>query len=467
VTTLRFGSATDVGLVRANNQDRFLVAEPLFAVADGMGGHAAGEVASATAVHALEAAFTEHTPAGLAEAARAANRAVWDQAQTDSELRGMGTTLVALALVGEPGSEELAVANIGDSRLYLLRLGELVQVTTDHSLVGELVAEGSITEAEAEIHPRRHVLTRALGVDPDVGVDLLTVDLHQGDRFLLCSDGLSREVTDDQAASVLRRLADPEEAAKELVSQAKDHGGNDNVTVVVVDVVDDGGKAVVASAAVVADHGVKVPEGWAKEIDEPTTALRIGSMAQERRPGWWARRQARRRAAPTTRLITPRVVGFFALLVVLVAIAAGGVAYYARDSYFVGLQGPKLVIFQGRPGGVLWFKPTVAERPNVTTKGILAVHLSDLRAGKVESSLSAAQLYVANIHKEYLAAKTANTAPKPPPTTTTTSTSTTTTPPTSVIGGSVPPTIATIPTTIPTVTAPPTTVPLTATTAAP
>src|ERR1700679_1067519 len=142
MTQLKFGSATDVGLVRANNQDRFLVAEPLFAVADGMGGHAAGEVASATAVTALKEAFTERPPDGLVAASRAANRAVWDQAQADTELRGMGTTLVTLALVGEVGSEELAVTNIGDSRLYLLRLGELVQVTTDHSLVGELVAEG-------------------------------------------------------------------------------------------------------------------------------------------------------------------------------------------------------------------------------------------------------------------------------------------------------------------------------------
>jgi PPM family protein phosphatase len=459
VTALRFGSATDVGLVRANNQDRFLVAEPLFAVADGMGGHAAGEVASATAVTALKEAFTERTPDGLVAASRAANRAVWDQAQADTELRGMGTTLVTLALVGEAGSEELAVTNIGDSRLYLLRLGELVQVTTDHSLVGELVAEGSITEAEAEVHPRRHVLTRALGVDPDVPVDLLTVELHQGDRFLLCSDGLSREVTDDQAASVLRRLADPEEAAKELVRQAKDHGGNDNVTVVVVDVVDDGGKAAPAAAVGVADVAVNVPGSWGKVTDEPTTALHIAPVAAESPPGWWARRQARRRAQPTTRLITPRVIGFFALLVVLVAIACGGVAYYARESYFVGLQGPKLVIFQGRPGGVLWFKPTVAKRSDVTTKGVLAVHLSDLRAGKVEGSLSAAEQYVANIHQEYLAAKTADTVPKPTPTTTTTST--TTLPVTTTV------TPPTVPPTTTATTAPPTTAPVPPTTAAP
>jgi serine/threonine protein phosphatase PrpC len=150
MTALRIGSATDVGLVRANNQDRLLVAEPLFAVADGMGGHAAGEVASATAVDALEGAFTELTPEGLQAAARAANRAVWDHAQTDPELRGMGTTLVALALVGPPGAEELAVANVGDSRLYLLSQGDLVQVTSDHSLVAELVAEGQIEPEEAE-----------------------------------------------------------------------------------------------------------------------------------------------------------------------------------------------------------------------------------------------------------------------------------------------------------------------------
>jgi serine/threonine protein phosphatase PrpC len=245
VTRLRAGAATDVGLVRANNQDQLLVDDPVFAVADGMGGHAAGEVASRTAVDALQIAFHDDDgsdgtgPEAVAEAVRAANRAVWEQAQAHAELRGMGTTLTAIALVpftpahgAAPGRDGLAVANVGDSRTYRLRHGQLEQLTVDHSYVAELVAEGRIDAAEAEFHPQRHVLTRALGVAPDVDVDLMTVDAEPDDRYLLCSDGLSREVTDAQIASVLRRLVDPGDAARELVAEAKRRGGNDNITVV-------------------------------------------------------------------------------------------------------------------------------------------------------------------------------------------------------------------------------------------
>lgn len=418
MTALRHASATDVGLVRANNQDRLLEADPLFAVADGMGGHAAGEVASAAAVEALAREFSERTPDGLAAAVRAANRAVWDQAQGNVELRGMGTTLVALALVGEPGAETLAVANVGDSRLYLLRQGELVQVTADHSLVAELVAEGQIDALEAETHPQRHVLTRALGVDPDVAVDLLTMGLNHGDRYLLCSDGLSREVGDDQLASVLRRLADPAEAARELVREAKAGGGSDNITVVVVDVVDDGDTSAMAAAALVGDHGGNVPsegeEGVGKGGEEPTEPL--GTEHAGARQGWRARRRSRRQAQPTARLLTVRLVGFFLLLVAILAVGAGGIAYYARESYFVGLDGSTVTIYQGRPGGVLWFRPTIAQRSGVTTAGILPVHLGELRSGKVEPTLVAAQGYVRRLHQEYLGAQAATQAP-PVPTT--------------------------------------------------
>lgn len=446
MTALRFGSATDIGLVRTNNEDRYLVAEPLFAVADGMGGHAAGEVASATAVETLREAFTDHTPTGLAAAARAANRAVWEEAQASPDLRGMGTTLVALALVGDPGHEQLAAANVGDSRLYRLHDGELSQLTSDHSLVGQLVASGALTPEEAEVHPRRNVLTRALGVDPEVDVDLVTVEVEQGDRYLLCSDGLPRELSDDQMASLLRRLADPDEAARELVSQARTHGGSDNVTVVVIDVVDTGGAAGEAPAAEAADSRVVAASPVGKGGEDATTALAVEGPAEAPRPRWRARRRSRRKAAPTNRIITLRVVGFFLLLLALVAIAIGGIAYYARQSYFVGLQGKHLVIFQGRPGGVLWFHPTIAERPAVTTAGVLPVHLAELRAGKVESSLSAARQYVANLHHEYQTAKSANTVP------TTTTPSTT---PATILPGttSLPaPTLPTIPvTTTPTV----------------
>ena len=212
------GSATDIGLVRSNNQDQLLVAPGLYAVADGMGGHAAGEVASLTAIKALDAAFEasdERTAGSLESAAKAANRAVWEQARTNRGMLGMGTTLVALAVVEkDDGTSGLAVAHIGDSRLYLYRDKALMQVTVDHSLVQELIDEGQISEAQAAVHPQRHVLTRALGVEPAVDVDMIEIAPEDDDRYLLCSDGLPREASDDQIAAILSRFPDPSEAAK-------------------------------------------------------------------------------------------------------------------------------------------------------------------------------------------------------------------------------------------------------------
>ena len=240
MSKLLVGSATDVGLVRSNNQDQFLVSPGLYAVADGMGGHAAGEVASSTAIKALQAAFAasgEHSAEALESAAKAANRAVWEQARTNRGMLGMGTTLVALAVVEHgDGTNALAVAHIGDSRLYLLRRGRLRQLTVDHSLVQELVDDGQISPAQAAVHPQRHVLTRALGVEPTVEVDIIDVTPRHGDRYLLCSDGLPREASDEQIAAVLARFSDPSEAAKELVTLANERGGSDNITAVVVDV---------------------------------------------------------------------------------------------------------------------------------------------------------------------------------------------------------------------------------------
>jgi serine/threonine protein phosphatase PrpC len=413
MTTLRSGSASDVGKVRTNNQDQLLVAESLFAVADGMGGHAAGEVASLTAVEALRASFgMDPTATGLVAAVEEANRSVWDQGAKQADLRGMGTTLVALALVVADGEERLAIVNVGDSRIYLLRTGELEQLTTDHSLVQELVDEGQLSEAEATVHPQRHVLTRALGVDPEVKVDTIQILPFKGDRFLLCSDGLSREVSDDQIASVLRRLADPAQAAKELVDEARAHGGNDNITVVVVDVVDDDDKAAVASAALAKDPGLVIPSEIGKSDAEPAAA---GGGRSGRR----AKRD--KGAGPRTSALTFRVVGFVVLLLILVGGAFAAIGWYARGSYFVGVENGALTIYQGRPGGLLWFQPTVAERTGVPTSAVLLSRLDDLKRGKEETSLASARQYVKNLQTEAQAhssttATTVTTALGPPST---------------------------------------------------
>jgi len=227
---------SDVGRVRAGNEDAYLL-DPdsgMFAVADGMGGHQAGEVASSTAIAALRDAAPDGD--SIADAIVQANAAVFDKAATDLALRGMGTTLTA-AVLGDDGA--LVLGHVGDSRAYQLRDGELRQLTSDHSVVAELIAAGELTEAEAEIDPRRAMITRALGIEFDVVVDVFPVVLERGDRLLLCSDGLTTMVRDAAIAAVLRDEPDRSHAARALVDAANDAGGADNITVVVGDVVDD------------------------------------------------------------------------------------------------------------------------------------------------------------------------------------------------------------------------------------
>jgi protein phosphatase len=238
MTVLRSGSATDVGRVRPVNQDMPLERPNLFAVADGMGGHVGGEVAARVAVETLDLAFERaQTVSGLREAFSEANAAVWHESQVNADLRGMGTTLTAVALVADNGGHDvLALANVGDSRAYVYSDGRLFQVTADHSLAEERMRHGEMTEAEAAVHPQRHILTRALGVASEVQTDMWELQLRAGDRVLLCSDGLSNEVGMDEMADILGEVRDPQEAARRLVEVANEHGGADNITVVIVDV---------------------------------------------------------------------------------------------------------------------------------------------------------------------------------------------------------------------------------------
>ncbi len=430
MTALLAGSATDTGLVRPTNQDTLLLADPLYAVADGMGGHAAGEVASATAVRALVDAWRSAgagDAAALEEAAKEANRCVWRAAQEDPDLHGMGTTLVAVALVAGPSGDELAVVNVGDSRVYRLRADELEQLTTDHSLVAELVAEGQIAAEDAEFHPQRHVLTRALGVDPEVPVDLVTIEAVAGDRLLLCSDGLVREVNDGQVASILRRLADPAEAAKELVNEARLRGGSDNITVVVVDVTDDHHTATRGDTDSTDATDAAATNGHA--TDAPITGHAITPGPADRDPdvdidvGEHTSVVARVATADATSVIpvitstptpstgppapplrrlrqpivTLRVVGFVVLVLVVLAGAAIGTDLYARGTYYVGVRNGDLTVFKGRPGGVLWFEPTVAETTGTPVSAVAAYERPSVTVGVLEPSVAAAKRYIARI----------------------------------------------------------------------
>jgi protein phosphatase len=463
VTVLRSGSATDVGRVRKVNQDLPLEADNLYAVADGMGGHVGGEVAAQVAVTALLQMFTrEPTKAGLQEAFSKANRAVWQESQDHSELRGMGTTLTAVALVGdEEGRDVLALANVGDSRAYLFSQDRIVQVTADHSLAEERMRHGEITEEEAAVHPQRHILTRALGISPEVETDMWELQLRSGDRIVLCSDGLSNELTNDEMAAVLSTVRDPGAAASQLVESANEHGGADNITVIVVDVlvgeessteasvimpigaragaplvVGQGAGPIGASAPSLAGgltQGTKLGFGRpspALTDDGPrsgeffldnTQAVPVaratarGTVAPAR-PRTDAppneSRGARRRRLGIPRRVTLRVVLFVLLVAAVPTAAYYAIRWYAYDNWFVSVKKNEIVIQQGHPGGVLWFHPKVVDHTHVTTSQLLSTGVTQIHAGVQEASLGAAKRYVRNLHDQYEAIQAAKKAKK-------------------------------------------------------
>ncbi len=407
MTILRAGTATDVGQVRSNNQDsQLLVAgNSLYGVADGMGGHQGGEVASAIAVELTGQHATEPTLESLKQAVRLANRAIFEKAGSDRDLHGMGTTLVAIQLVASPDGDEVAWVNVGDSRVYLLRDDRLVQLSHDHSLVEDLVRDGQLTADEAAVHPQRNILTRALGIDLDVAVDGATVLPFTGDRFLLCSDGLFNEVSEDQMASVLRRLADPTEASEELVRLANEGGGRDNITVVVVEVVDDGGRAAAASAAL-ADDPTRVLSAVpvvpiTQPADEPLFAGSRSSLPnaddsfRSETDDPFANLDKAR-----SRRITWRVLAFLLLLLVLAGATISAIGYSARNTYFVGFQGQTVALYRGKPGGVLWFDPKLVRVTKITRRDVPAALRPIITKGKDFSSRGAADRYLVNLRAQ-------------------------------------------------------------------
>ena len=237
---VRWGAASHVGLVRTGNEDAFVSEPMVFGVADGMGGHQAGEVASDIAATIIRDRLkTGASNVGVVVASVVeANASIYQAAHASADHQGMGTTLTALVVMraDESNVARFALVNVGDSRTYLLRNGELHRATVDHSYVQELVNTGHISEDEARTHPRRNIVTRALGIEPTVRVDTWLVPMVHGDRFILCSDGLVDEVHDDDIAEIAIALTDPQLCADQLIAKANANGGRDNVTVVVVDV---------------------------------------------------------------------------------------------------------------------------------------------------------------------------------------------------------------------------------------
>ena len=227
-----FGSRTDVGCQRERNEDSLIVSPPLFVVADGMGGHKAGDVASEVAVNTLAAlAPTIPDIDLLGRAVESANHAVITESQKTGH-EGMGTTITACVVQ----EDKLAIAHVGDSRAYLLHAGKLQQLTRDHSWVADMIEQGRLTPEEARVHPNRSVITRALGSDPNMQPDLYDITASEGDRLLLCSDGLTSMVDDGTIQALLARIRDPQRCAAALVNEAIANGGADNITVIVVDI---------------------------------------------------------------------------------------------------------------------------------------------------------------------------------------------------------------------------------------
>lgn len=294
------GALTDPGLTRPQNEDGLLVEPPLYAVADGMGGHRAGEVASRVALAELLANAPRSTDVkALGRAVRAANRAVIESADKSRTRSGMGTTLTAAMVDGT----HISVAHVGDSRAYLLHGELLTRITEDHSMVADLVRQGALSEEDARFHPQRSVITRALGSDRNMLADLYEVDAFAGDRLLLASDGLTGMIPDDYIAELLSAERDPQAAAAKLVEAANRAGGYDNITVIVVDIDD--------------------------------------TPAREVAPVRGSKAQGRRVAAPLLWIVAA---------LVLVLATGWGAWSYARSRAYLIDQGGYVAVYRGIPG---------------------------------------------------------------------------------------------------------------------
>ena len=382
---------TDVGRIRDGNEDGFLDEAHrlnLVAVADGMGGHRGGEVASATALAALRQAMASGE--SLRDAIEGANDAVLERSGSDRDLQGMGTTLTAGTL-GTDGN--MLIGHVGDSRAYLLRDGELSQITNDHSLVEEMVRGGELTPEQAESHPRRSIITRALGIDAAVDVDVYPVDLHPGDRILLCSDGLTTMLRSDEIEGILDDEPDARRAAQRLVDAAHAAGGEDNITALVVEVIEDDDTGVFQAA----------PANGEEHEDDQHDA----TGTTPRRPR--KRRSRGRRIGLTLLWMLP--------VLAILALALGAVGWYARGTYFVGVNQSRVTVFKGRPGGVLGWDPTVERRTTIDTSQLSDSERDDVNAKKTFSSRGGADAYVRRLRTSITARTPATTVPAPPETT--------------------------------------------------
>jgi protein phosphatase len=401
---LRYGVRSHPGLLRTSNEDSVYAGPRLLAVADGMGGHAAGEVASAVAIATI-APLDADVPgsdltAALRESARTANAHLRDMVAGDPELAGMGTTLDALLFNGN----RLGLLHIGDSRVYLLRDDELTQVTHDHTFVQSLIDSGRISEEEASTHPQRSVITKVLDGHDDLEPDLSVRETRAGDRWLLCSDGLTGPVSSLETLQEALSLPDPQEACDRLVELALRGGGPDNITVLVADVVADDepdDQPVVGGAA--AEAPQEAPPGIAESAASRARVAegRDTPPPQRRAP----------QATPERRRRAPLVV---AALLALTLAGAFVTWAYVRSQYFVGIDAGHVAVFRGVKGDVAGVAlHGVSERSTLGTERLTDVEREALEDGIVANDAADARAIVRRLIA--VACPTAAATPKPTP----------------------------------------------------
>ncbi len=423
------GAQTHPGQVRNNNEDAYLVQNQLFVVADGMGGHSAGEVASGLAISSLrDGAVGIVDEATLGAALRTANEVIHTESMLNHLRHGMGTTIAALLTT----DDAVVVAHVGDARIYRWFDGALSRVTKDHSYVQELVDEGIITLEEARVHPRRNIVTRALGIDAEVEISTATLPITLGARYVLCSDGLVDEVTDSEISAILDRHETANAAAEALVAAANAAGGRDNVTVIVVDVLPEGAALPESSSS-----SLRVAESSSDDSPAPVAASGISAAPSDN-------------VLATPVLPKARVglsLGFILFWTALAAIVLSVLivfAAYGRTGYFVGFEGSDVVIYKGRPGGVLWFDPTVEARTPLKERDLTEEMAQEILGNPTFGDAASAQRYVNGIRDEVQPIPTTT---LPLPATTTSSSTTTTSTSSTVPATTTSPTTSVAPTT--------------------
>lgn len=396
MTRWRYAGATDTGLVRQSNQDAIYVDDRLAMVADGMGGHAAGEVASAIAIDLIRDGFEANpTVEGLYHAINAANLAVLDNARDIPDHFGMGTTVIVVGLTRDgEGVTSPTLFHVGDSRAYQLRDGALRQLSDDHSVAEEWVRMGRLTPEEAAVHPRRHQLTRGVGVEDTIAIDVLSLHAEPGDRILLCSDGLSNELDDDTLARLASAPFTLDEAVAQLVESARQAGGRDNISAVLMEFDEVNVASVPIKRTVTSDAPAAAPV--AKAATAPSR--------RRRRLTWrvWA-----------AFLVLAAVIGGFFVVV----------HWYAYSSYYLADDAGYIAVYQGQPSGVLWYKPAKITDTPYRVNQLRAADRQALAATISEPSLLAALHWADYIHNQFCQYHSCKTAP----TTTTTVHATTTT----------------------------------------